>query len=189
MTRGNDGSRRPTLPGRRVLAGILLALVPAGGPGVPAVHAAARPAAARTAPDASAIAISRLRNAQGLGKVTSDPLLQRAARQQAEAMARAGTMSHDVAGSFSSRLARAGVTAGRAAENIAAGQSSLDQVLADWMQSSGHRANIMMRDATRVGVARADAPGGPFWALVIATPEPVQRPSGTAPRLWPTLPF
>jgi uncharacterized protein YkwD len=189
MKRGNAGPRRPTLPGRRLLAGILLALVPAAVPAGPCAHAASRPAASRTAPDAAAVAISRLRSAQGLGKVTSDPVLQRAARHQAEAMARAGTMSHDVAGSFSSRLASVGVKAGRAAENIAAGQNGLGQVLADWMQSSGHRANMMMRDATRVGLARAAGPGGPFWALVIATPEPVQRPTDTAPRLWPTAPF
>lgn len=173
----------------QILAAILLALVSEGVHGGSSAQAASRPAVSRSGQDNAAVAISRLRSAQGLATVTSDPVLQRAARQQAEAMAQAGTMSHDVAGSFSSRLAKAGVRSTRAAENIAAGQVSLSQVLADWMESSGHRANLLMRDATRVGLARVDGRGGPYWALVIAAPEPVQRPTNTAPRLGPALPF
>lgn len=99
-------------------------------------------------------------------------------------------MSHTIAGSFSSRLGKVGVKAARAAENIAAGQTSLREVLADWMQSSGHRANMMMREAARVGLARADGPGGPYWALVIAAPEPpLPRRGEPTYRFGPAWPF
>ncbi|WP_293863052.1 CAP domain-containing protein [uncultured Alsobacter sp.] len=144
--------------------------------------AAPRASATKPASDGSAAAVSRLRTAQGLSPVTADPALVRLARQQAEAMARAATMSHDVGGSFRSRLAAGGVKAARAAENIGAGQTSLAQMLADWMTSPGHRDNLMMREATRIGLASVQGPGGPYWALVIASPEPPQRrPDAAAP--------
>lgn len=150
--------------------------------GLDAAAAASSTAQPRRATDPTAAAISKLRGAQGLSVVTTDPVLVRLARQQAEAMARAATMSHDVGGSFQSRLAAGGIKAARAAENVGAGQRSLDEILRDWMASSGHRDNLMMREATRIGLARSEGRGGPYWALVLASPEPLPRRSeGVAP--------
>ncbi len=39
------------------------------------------------------------------------------------------------------------------AENIAQGQSSATEAVTDWMNSPGHRANILNRGYTRIGVA------------------------------------
>jgi uncharacterized protein YkwD len=43
-------------------------------------------------------------------------------------------------------------------------------MLKEWEASSGHRANLLMAVARRVGIASADNPKSPyrkFWALVI----------------------
>jgi len=45
-----------------------------------------------------------------------------------------------------------GVSYSSAGENIAAGQTSAEQVMNDWMNSSGHRANILNANYTELGV-------------------------------------
>ena len=50
------------------------------------------------------------------------------------------------------------------AENIAMGQSSSEEVLQCWMNSSGHRANILNGGHQRIGVAAYRTPEGTiFW--------------------------
>ena len=63
--------------------------------------------------------ISQYRREHGLSAVKTDPQLTEIAERQAKAMAAAGIMDHNVAGSFGSRIS--GAHTGRAAENIAAG--------------------------------------------------------------------
>ncbi|MFO1149834.1 MAG: CAP domain-containing protein [Alsobacter sp.] len=151
----------------------LAALQPAG--------AATQQGKARPAPRASAAAqaVSAFRLSNGLGPVADDAALMRAAQQQADAMAAATTMSHTVAGDLSSRLGKAGIRAGAAAENVAVGQRSLAEVMEDWKASSGHRRNMLMTGATRVAVAqRKGADGKIYWAMLLAAPEPAPRQAG-----------
>jgi len=49
------------------------------------------------------------------------------------------------------------------AENIAMGQSSSTEVLNSWMNSSGHRANILNPSYTRIGVAAYTTPEGTIY--------------------------
>jgi uncharacterized protein YkwD len=50
------------------------------------------------------------------------------------------------------------------AENIAAGQRSAGEVVQSWMNSSGHRANILSPGHRRIGVSAYSAPDGTvFW--------------------------
>ncbi len=50
------------------------------------------------------------------------------------------------------------------AENVAMGQRSTSQVMQVWMNSSGHRANILNRNYGRIGVAAYRSPDGKtFW--------------------------
>jgi uncharacterized protein YkwD len=60
------------------------------------------------------------------------------------------------------RADRAGQTNARA-ENIAYGQDSPAAVMDAWMNSSGHRANILNCELRTLGVGIADGPGGPWW--------------------------
>ena len=150
-------------------------------PAIPDAAPRSKATAASPLSAAAAADVNRLRAAAGLGKVEPDPALTRAAETHARAMRDARTMSHDVGGSFSSRIAAAGIRTAQAAENIAAGQRSLAEAMASWTASSGHRANMLSRPMTRIGVARADGAGGPFWAMILAAPEPPPRRAADAP--------
>ena len=57
--------------------------------------------------------------------------------------------------SFATRIRRAGYRYRLAAENIAAGQQSPEEVVASWMSSPAHRANILNCDFKELGVGMA----------------------------------
>ncbi|TNM38255.1 CAP domain-containing protein [Nocardioides albidus] len=81
--------------------------------------------------------------------------LRRAARRHTVTMARAGVMSHQLPGeaSFSARISRAGYRGwSRVAENIARGFSSPEAVMTAWMESPGHRQNILNCRLRELGV-------------------------------------
>ena len=120
----------------------------------------------RDAP-AAALAISRYRAEHGLGPVAADNALNGAAEYQARAVAEAGRLSH---GAFSSRMDSFRI-GGYSAENLSAGSDSVDGAIRRWTASPGHNENLLMPEARRSGLARADSPGrgyGHYWALVLA---------------------
>jgi uncharacterized protein YkwD len=120
--------------------------------------------------------ISRYRREHGLSSVKADPQLTAIAERQARAMAASGTMDHNVAGSFSSRIS--GVSTGSAAENIAAGTHSWAETFRVWQNSPGHNANLLQARADSVGVAVARSDQGPYktyWAMVIAEKSPKSK--------------
>ncbi len=122
--------------------------------------------AAQSATPAEMISDFRLQH--GEGRVTIDATLNRIARDQAEAMAARDVLDHSVLASFSKRVAPAG--SGSAAENIAYGYDSFPKTLNQWIESSGHRKNLLLHGAERVGVASAKSAttGRVYWAMEIA---------------------
>ena len=112
--------------------------------------------------------ISGFRLKHGEVRVVRDATLDRIALEQARAMAAKNNLSHEVLGPFNRRIAPA--RAGRAAENIAYGYESFEKTLGQWIDSSGHRKNLLLHNASRVGIASArDASGKRiYWAMVIA---------------------
>jgi Cysteine-rich secretory protein family len=122
--------------------------------------------AAQSATPAEMISDYRLQH--GEGKVKIDTTLNRIARDQAEAMAAKDVLDHSVLASFSKRVAPAGSE--RAAENIAYGYDSFPKTLNQWIESSEHRKNLLLRGAERVGIAGAKSAstGRMYWAMVIA---------------------
>ena len=99
----------------------------------------------------------------------SDGRLFAVALKQARAMAASGSVSHNAAGNFAIRVAP--LRKSRAAENIGAGYLTFDEMLKQWEDSRGHRENLLMAGARRVGVASVDNPKSPyrkFWAMVIS---------------------
>jgi uncharacterized protein YkwD len=98
--------------------------------------------------------------------------LQRAAAAHAADMAARGTMGHS--GSDGSTPAERATRAGYAwrfvGENVATGQSTPEQVMAEWLGSAHHCANLMSADFTEMGVAFAASPAGVFWAQVFGRP-------------------
>ena len=123
---------------------------------------------AQPAPATPAEMISNYRLLNGEGRVTSDATLNRIAHEQAAAMASEDLLDHGVLGPFSSRVAPS--KAHRTAENIAYGYDSFSKTLGQWIDSSGHRKNLLLHGASKVGVASAKstASGRTYWAMVIA---------------------
>ena len=125
-------------------------------------------AAPAMAAESPAELISSFRLKHGEVRVVRDATLDRIAMEQARAMAAKDDLSHDVLGPFTRRVAPA--RAGRAAENIAYGYESFEKTLGQWIDSSGHRKNLLLHNASRVGIASARSAGGKrtYWAMVIA---------------------
>jgi hypothetical protein len=124
------------------------------------------PALARA--ESPADLISTFRGQHGEGRVVLDSTLTRIAHEQAAAMAAKDQLDHDVLGGFNSRINSAG--AGRAAENIAYGYESFPKTLNQWIDSAGHRKNLLLHGASRVGVAsvKSATTGRTYWAMEIA---------------------
>jgi len=125
-------------------------------------------AAPAIAAESPAELISSFRLKHGEVRVVRDATLDRIALEQARAMAAKDNLSHEVLGSFTRRIAPA--RAGRAAENIAYGYESFEKTLGQWIDSSGHRKNLLLQNASRVGIASAKDASGKrtYWAMVIA---------------------
>lgn len=106
--------------------------------------------------------------------VKSDAL-QRAALDHARDMAGRSNLRHAGRdGSTSAeRATRAGYRWRTVGENIASGQSTPGQVVAEWVRSPRHCSNLMDAEFTEMGVAYAVEPGssaGIYWAQVFAAP-------------------
>lgn len=90
--------------------------------------------------------------------------------QQAGYMARAASMSHRTGrrADFATRMRENGIK-GPAAENIAHGAMSTEKLFGMWMNSAGHRRNMLNPGFNRYGLASArDSQGRRYWALVLA---------------------
>jgi uncharacterized protein YkwD len=105
------------------------------------------------------------RDKAGCGSVHLDTRLRTASRNHSVDMAQHENMSHD--GSDGStpwdRAEAAGYDAAMS-ENIAMGYGTPDAVMAAWMNSDGHRQNILNCDAKAVGVGLArTSDGTAYW--------------------------
>jgi uncharacterized protein YkwD len=112
------------------------------------------------------------RAARRLPVMVWDQRLELAAQRHSDDQAAMGRMSHTGSdgSSLVERLVRVGFSWRAAAENVAAGPTSPESVMAAWMSSPGHRANILSTN-TRIGVGFAvGADGRTYWTQVFATP-------------------
>ena len=104
------------------------------------------------------------RTKQGLSALTIDTKVQQAALVRAKESAQSFSHTRPNGSSFSTALTEAGVSYRRAGENIAYGQRTPQQVMNAWMNSSGHRANILNEDFTTIGVGYTVINGTAYWA-------------------------
>jgi uncharacterized protein YkwD len=75
--------------------------------------------------------------------------------------------------SFAQRIATAGYAWRTIGENIAAGQSSIDEVFNVWMDSPGHCANIMSGNYSEIGMACAGSTSATYsnyWTMDLGHP-------------------
>ncbi|QDV37947.1 CAP domain-containing protein [Tautonia plasticadhaerens] len=125
---------------------------------------------------------NRIRGEHDLPPLTLDPKLSAAARSQALDMIELGEIRHEGADGSTpaDRVRRQGYPYTNVGENVAAGQETADEVMDGWMDSPGHRKNIL-GDFEQMGASRLEADDGrPYWCVVFATPLPQLDPAGAA---------
>ncbi|MFB6815151.1 CAP domain-containing protein [Streptomyces sp. NPDC056347] len=100
----------------------------------------------------------------GCSPLTASSPLASLAQNYSEDMAARGFFDHTDPDGRSpwDRASKAGVR-GLAAENIARGQANAQAVMTAWMNSPGHRANILNCDYKTFGLGVHFASGGPWW--------------------------
>ena len=91
------------------------------------------------------------------------------AQDQANRMAEAGKVAHTVSfgNDFVTRLRRFGIR-GVAGENLCAGRSDIAAAYKVWMNSPGHRENMLYPNFHRFGLAKATSAKRPryiYWAI------------------------
>ena len=152
----------------------------------PAPRPAARPApparSLATIVDTVFILTNRERTRASLTPLKRNPELARAAQLQAEQMAAAGKLAHDLPGarypSLASRLKLVGYAYRNIGENVAEGYTSGAALMAGWMTSAPHRANILSARYTETGVGMARSrTGRTYHAQVFARPRAAAPPA------------
>lgn len=107
--------------------------------------------------------VNEIRVENGLKALTFDWELSRVARYKSQDMKDNRYFSHTspVYGSPFEMIKNFGLSFRRAGENIAMGYATPQAVVDGWMNSSGHRANILNAGYTRIGVGYVTE--GHYW--------------------------
>ena len=137
------------------------------------------PSPSSGAPSATETDIVRYTNEararEGLPALRLNTRLLEAARIHARQMAERQRLEHDIADArypdMQSRLAAVEYLYSRAAENIAWNTPTAQSVVSGWMNSPGHRTNMLDSRLTEIGAAMArSSKGEPYWIQVFGTP-------------------
>lgn len=110
--------------------------------------------------------VNKERRAAGLSELTLSTQLSEVAQVKAEDMRDQGYFSHTspTYGSPFDMMKKFGVSYRSAGENIAKGYRSVSAVMNGWMNSSGHKANILNGGFTQLGVGYCtDGSGNGYW--------------------------
>lgn len=122
--------------------------------------------------------VNRLRAEAGVAPLIENSRLDAAAQEHAEDMMARGYYDHKSpeGKQVGDRLAAEGYSWRLAAENLAAGHVTVESVLDAWMQSSGHRANLLRPNVTDFGFGLAvgsfDSRYRVLWVQTFAAPLP-----------------
>ena len=119
--------------------------------------------------------VNQERAAPGIPALTAHACLTAAAQAHTVDMATTGNISHTGSDGSSAgdRIRRAGYQPSTWGECIAAGYPTPADVVAGWMNSSGHRDILLSRSYVHIGVGyvRADGPGPThYWTVNVASP-------------------
>ena len=107
--------------------------------------------------------VNEIRTSRGLSALKEDWQLSRVARYKSQDMKDKGYFSHTspTYGSPFEMMKKFGISYRAAAENIARGQRTPQEVVNAWMNSAGHRANILNAQYTKIGVGYVA--NGNYW--------------------------
>lgn len=107
--------------------------------------------------------VNEERAAAGLNPVTLDTAASRAALVRAKETVKSFSHTRPDGRNFTTALTEQGVNYRMAGENIAWGQRSPEQVMEGWMNSAGHRANILNESYTHIGIGYHQENGVNYW--------------------------
>ena len=109
--------------------------------------------------------VNQERAKAGCGALTEDPQLEKAAQGHSDDMAARGFFDHTNPDGADpgQRITAAGYKWSTYGENIAQGQQTAAAVMESWMNSPGHRANILNCSFKDIGVGVHKGSGGPWW--------------------------
>ncbi|MBV7697850.1 sigma-70 family RNA polymerase sigma factor [Streptomyces sp. TRM70350] len=109
--------------------------------------------------------VNKERAAAGCDPLTEDPQLNRAAQGHSDDMAARDFFDHTNPDGADpgQRTTAAGYNWSTYGENIARGQQTPEAVMDSWMNSPGHRANILNCSFKDIGVGIHKGSGGPWW--------------------------
>lgn len=113
------------------------------------------------------------RSKNGLPALTQNWELSRVARYKSADMAAKGYFAHQspTYGSPFTMMQNFGIRFSAAGENIAMGQRTPQEVVNAWMNSPGHRANILSRSYSQIGVGFArNKNGTAYWTQMFIQP-------------------
>ncbi len=117
--------------------------------------------------------VNKERAANGLSALKENAELDKVATLKSEDMAKLNYFSHTspTYGSPFEMLSQFGITYTAAGENIAMGQPTPESVMDAWMNSEGHRANILNSNYTEIGVGiTKNANGQYIWTQTFLRP-------------------
>ena len=108
--------------------------------------------------------VNEERTKNGLSPLTIHTGAERAAQVRAQEIQSSFSHTRPNGSSFSTALTEAGVSYSRSGENIAYGQRTPAQGMDAWMNSSGHRANILNSSFSQIGVGYVESASGiGYW--------------------------
>lgn len=121
---------------------------------------------------------NQYRAERGLPALQLDPRLTSASQDMAQIIAAAGTpkVRQHSSRSLRKRLKDKGMGDVPAAENLLMGERNTQDAFNVWVNSRGHRANLINTSVTHLGAARVDKGGRSFWAMIMAGPPFTPRP-------------
>jgi len=108
------------------------------------------------------------RNKAGLASLSTDTSLNKASSTRAKEIVKSFSHTRPDGRSCFTALSDIGYSYSSAGENIAYGQSSPASVVNAWMNSEGHRANILSAKYTKIGVGCHSNGGTYYWAQFFA---------------------
>jgi uncharacterized YkwD family protein/spore coat assembly protein SafA len=117
--------------------------------------------------------VNRERASRGLSPLQYNWQLARVARIKSQEMADKHYFSHTspTYGSPFRMMERFGLSFSAAGENIAMGQRTPAEVMSSWMNSAGHRSNILSSAYTEIGIGAAKrADGTLYWTQMFIRP-------------------
>jgi uncharacterized YkwD family protein len=162
-------AQKPAVPAEKPAAPAEKPAAPVEKPSAPAQNNTSVPSSNLTYEQKVVELVNVERQKAGLPALKMDAAISNAARAKSKDMAVNNYFAHQspTYGSAGDMLRQFGISWRAWGENIAAGQSTPEIVVNAWMNSPGHRANILSSNFNKIGVGYAtNASGRPYWTQI-----------------------